>query len=391
VRMTSRQRLGLGYALLLSVGLTWADSAHARTAEVHVVVKADLQRLQPSGPPDEPIEPAPSAQQKARDLVASHPAFRDVTVRVVASEAPPNPRVPADFLRLIDQGVDEVVVINLGYQLRLDNFRGTGVAGVRGHVAVHSVAGRRQVVSRPFTVVARYPGDVSKESVLQAELAARGRGAPVPIEQIELGLLDQAVKQKLDRELGAALTIYHPASLPQVSRRAVQESIERMARFLARAPERHEEASRLLERYLVRYAEPSQRAEVEARLRELKRGPGRDPRREVERQQERAQNRIARSLTAAELAETFEQLVGSVVEVRDFKLDWRDDSVVMRPADRNQDFLVEQVPTQMRELPADPPAMYVRVVERRWDQRIPGLDLRIPVVHWVGCPKAVCP
>lgn len=385
--MTIRRAISPLCALLLLSGVALAE---ARSAEVHVVVKVDLQRLQPSGPPDEPIEPAPSIQQKTRDIVSTHPTFRDVTVRVVTSETPPNPRVPADFLRLIDQGIDEVVVVNLGYYLRLDNFRGKGIAGVRGHVAVHSVAGRRQVVSRAFAAAARYPGEVTKEAVLQAELAARTRGAPIPVEQLELGLLDAAVKQKLERELRAALAIYHPPSLPQVSQRAVQESMDRMARFLAQSPERRDEAARVFEQYLVRFADAPQRTEVEARLRELKRA-GRDPKQEVERQQERARNQIAQSLTAAQLAEAFERLIGSVVEVREFKLDWRDNTVVMMPTNRNQDFLVEEVPGQMRELPADPPAIYVKVVERRWDQRIPGLDLKIPVVHWVGCPKAVCP
>lgn len=386
--MTSRRAISPLCVLSLLIGAVMAE---ARSAEVHVVVKVDLQRVQPVGPPDEPIEPVPAIQQKARDIASSHPAFRDVTLRVVTSETPPNPRVPADFLRLIDQGVDEVVVVNLGYHLRLDNFRAVGVAGVRGHVAVHSVAGRRQVVSRAFAVAVRYPGDVTKEAVLQAELTARARGAPVPVEQVELGLLDAAVKRKLEPELRAALAVYHPPSLPQVSQRAVQESMDRMARFLAQLPERRDEAARVFEQYLVRYADDPQRAEVETRLRELKRPAGRDPRVEAERQQERTQNRIAQSLTAGQLAEAFERLIGSVIEVREFKLDWRDDTVVMMPANRNQDFLVEEVPSRLRELPADPPAIYVKVVERRWDRRIPGLDLKVPVVQWVGCPKAVCP
>jgi hypothetical protein len=258
-------------------------------------------------------------------------------------------------------------------------------------VAVHSVAGRRQVVSRAFTVAARYPGDVTKEAVLQAEIAARSRGTSVPVEQIELGLLDQAVKAKLDRELGAALGIYHAPSLPQVSKRAVQESMQRLARFLAQMPERHEEAARVFEQYLVRYAEPSERGEIETKLRELKQTPGRNVRQDRERAEERAQHKVVESLTAAELAEAFERLVGSVVEVREFQFDWGDNSVVLMPTGRKQDFLIEQVPSRLRELPADPPAIYVRVVERRSDPRIPALDLKVPVVLWVGCPRAVCP
>lgn len=378
-------------AVLVPAAVAAPSLVEARTTEVHLIVKTDLQRLQPSGPPDEPLEPAPSIQQKARDAVATHPAFRDVSVRIVASETPPNPRVPAEFLRLVDHRVDDVVVVNLSYHLRLDNFRASGSAGVQGFVAVHSVAGRRQVASRAFTVAVRYPGEVTKEAVVQAELAARARGTAVPVEEIELGLLDAAVKERLERELAAALGIYHPASLPQLSRQAVQEAMGRMARFISESPDRREEAIQMLEQYLQRYPDSPNRPQLEARLRRLKMAAGRDPDQEVQRRHELAANRVAQSLTAAELAELFERLVGSVVEVRAFRLDWRDDAMVMTPNDKNQHFVVDQAPPRLKELEADPPVIYVLVVGRRSDPRIPGVDIKIPVVRWVGCPKTACP
>ena len=89
---------------------------------------------------------------------------------------------------------DDVVVVNLVYHLRLDSFRAVGQAADQGYVAVHSVAGRRKVSSRAFTVVVAYPGDVTKEAVIQSELGARAKGSTVPIEEVELGLLDAAVK-----------------------------------------------------------------------------------------------------------------------------------------------------------------------------------------------------
>ncbi|MGH7318643.1 MAG: hypothetical protein ACRELA_03315 [Candidatus Rokuibacteriota bacterium] len=379
-----------GWALVVwTVVAAPAGVAEARTAEVHLVVRSDLQRLQPSAPPDEPMEPAPSLQQKVREIVTAHPAFRDVTLKVVVSEGAPNPRVPADFMRLVEQGIDEVVVVNLRYQLRLDNFRATGVAGIGGHIAVYSVVGRRQVVSRGIAVTVRYPGDVSKETVVQAELAARARGAPIPIEQVELSLLDAAVKQRLERELGSALGIYHPPSLPQASKRAIEESMERLVRFLAQSPDRRGEAVQVSEQYLVRYADSPHREDVATRLRTLRQPGGTDPRLETERQRERVANRVKESVTASQLAGLIEQLTGSVVEVRAFTL-WQESATVwMRGDDRRQDFVVEQVPSRLWALEADPPALYVLVLGRRPDPRF--VDTRIPVLRWVGCPKTACP
>ena len=147
----------------------------------------------------------------------------------------------------------------------------------------------------------------------------------------------------------------------------------------------------MLFRSLQRYPDSPNRPQLEARLRRLKMAVGRDPGQEVQRRQELAANRVTQSLTAAELAELFERLVGSVVEVRAFKLDWRGDAVVMTPTDKNQDFVVDQAPSRLKELEADPPVIYVLVVGRRSDPRIPGVDLKIPVVRWVGCPKTACP
>src|SRR5262245_58589356 len=159
----------LGLAPLL------AAPADARTVEVHLVVKSDLQRLHPSSPPDEPLEPTPTIAEKAREVISAHPAFKQVTVRLEKSETAPNPRVPADFVRLVDRGVDDVVEVSLNYHLRLDSFHANGKAGVQGYVAVYSVPGRRKVLSRTFTLVVSYPGEVTKASVIQAELTARSR------------------------------------------------------------------------------------------------------------------------------------------------------------------------------------------------------------------------
>jgi hypothetical protein len=374
--------------LLLALGVLVPAVASARTAEVHLVVTVDLERAHPSAPPDEPLEPAPSLHDRARDVVAAHPAFRDVSARVVTSEAPPNPRVPGDFLRLVDQRVDDVVVVDLRYHVRLDAFRATGRAGVEGYVAVFSVAGRRKVASRQFTVTATYPGDVTREAVVQAELAARGRGTPVPVEEVELGLLDGAVKERLARELSAALAVYYPASLPPLSREAVRDAMGRMARFLAESPERRGEAVRLLKAYVARYPDSPHRAELERRLQRLERVTGRDPVQDRARQEERTAKQVTRSLTAAELAALFEKLVGSVVEVRAFKLDWRDDgTAVMTPDDQSQRFIVRGTPSGAREADADPDPIYVLVVGRE----AMFLDVKVPVVRWVGCPRGACP
>jgi hypothetical protein len=81
-----------------------------------------------------------------------------------------------------------------------------------------------------------------------------------------------------------------------------------------------------------------------------------------------------------------------VVEVRAFRLDWRDGGkVVLTPMDRKQDFILEQVPPGVRNLETDPSPIYVLVVERRKDPDIPILDAKVPVVRWVGCPKTSCP
>lgn len=382
--------VALAAGLALGVALSLPARVEGRTAEVHLIVTVDLQRLHPNAPPDEPIEPAPSLEQKLRTAIAAHPAFRGVTVRLFASETPPSPRVPAEFLRLVDHGVDEVVVVSLRYQMRLDGFRATGRAGVQGFVAVHSVAGRRKVLSRELGVTVAYPGDVTKEAVLQAELSARGRGATVPVEEIELGLLDRVVKERLEPELSAALGVYNPASLPQLSRQAVQEAMVRMARFLAESPGRRDEAIQMLEQYLERYPDSPHRSQLEARLRRLKL-TGRDPGQDAQRRDERAAARVAQSVTAAELAELFERLVGKVVEVRAFKLDWHKDTMVMMPTGKKQDFVVDQAPSGLKELEVDPPVIYVLVVGRREDPAFPGIDVKVPVLRWIGCPREACP
>ncbi len=384
-------RTTLALAVLAALGGPAPSGVEARTTEVHLVVKVDLQRVHPNAPPDEPLEPAPAILERAREVVTSHPAFRSVTLRVVTSETAPNPRVPGDFLRLVDQGVDDVVVVSLSYHLRLDSFRATGRAGVEGYVAVHSVAGRRKVVSREFTVLASYPGEVTKAAVIQTELAARGRGAPVPIEEVELGLLDAAVKQRLDGELRAALGVYYPASLPLLSRESVEEALGRMAGFLAAAPDRRSDAIEVLESYLRRYPDAPRREELERRLRQVRQAPGRGPGPTAKPPSEWQAMGISRALTAKDLADAFERLVGSRVEVWSFKLDWRDGTVVMTPTDKNQDFLVEGTPPAMKELDADPNPIYVLVVGRRDDPRIPIVDVKIPVVRFLGCPKTACP
>jgi hypothetical protein len=377
--------LGFIVSALVPAGL------EARTAEVHLVVKTDLQRLHPNAPPDEPLEPAPAIGQKAREAVAAHPAFREVTARVTAGETAPNPRVPADYVRLVDRGVDDVVVVNLVYHLRLDSFRAVGQAAVQGYVAVHSVAGRRKVSSRAFTVVVAYPGDVTKEAVIQSELGARAKGSTVPIEEVELGLLDAAVKQRLDGALRAALGIYYPASLPRLSRENVEEGLVKMASFLSSAPDRKNDAILVLETYVKRYPDSPQRADFEQRLRKLRpaavRGPGPDAKAQPEWQA----IGISRALTAKELAETFERLVGAKLELWSFKLDWRDGTLLMTPTDRNQDFIVDDAPPGMKELAADPNPIFILVVGRRADPRIPGVDVQIPVVRFLGCPKTACP
>jgi len=382
-------RRGLAWAaLLVGARLVLPAAAEARTAEVHVVVKVDLQRMHPSAPPDEPVEPAPAIQDRARELAAGHPVFRDVTARFVVGETAPNPRVPADFLRLVDQRVDDVVLVELGYHLRLDTFRASGRAGVQGYVAVFNVAARRKVASRQFSIVVNYPGDVTKEAVVQAELAARARGAAVPVEEIELGLLDAAVKDRLGRELTSALAVYHPASLPPLSRQAAQDAMRRMAHYLAESPDRRAEAVGILEGYLARYPDSPHRVELERRLQRLKQAAPRDPGQDQERQRERAANHVARIVTAAQLAELFEKLIGSVVEVRAFRLDWRDDgTAVMTPDSKGQTLIVTGTPNRARDLEADPEPIYVLVVGR--EPRF--LDLKVPVVRWVGCPKTACP
>jgi hypothetical protein len=377
--------------LVLGTFLLAPAILEARTAEVHVVVKTDLQRLHPNAPPDEPVEPAPSLAQKAREAVAAHPTFRQVTTRVVASETGPNPRVPADFLRLVDQGVDDVVVVNLVYHLRLDSFRAAGQAGVHGYIAVHSVAGRRKVSSRAFTVVVSYPGDVTKQAVIQAELAGRARGAAVPIEEVELSLLDAALKQRLEGELRAALGLYYPATLPRLSREGVEDSLVKMAGFLSSAPDRRDDAILVLESYLRRYPDAPQRGDFEQRLRRLRQAAGRGPGQDAKGQPEWQSMGISRSLTAKELADTFERLVGAKLELWSFKLDWRDGTLLMTPTDKNQDFIVDGAPARMRDLEADPNPIYILVVGRRADPRIPGVDIQIPVVRFLGCPKTACP
>lgn len=391
--MRTHVRQLLRVAALMSSALTLglAPFAEARTTEVDLIVKVDLQRLHPSGPPDEPLEPAPAIAQKAREVVERHPAFRQVTLKLRPAETAPNPRVPADFLRLVDQGIDDVVAVDLSYHVRLDSFRATGKAAVQGQVAVHSVAGRRKVLSRSFAVVVSYPGEVTKEAVIQAELAARARGTAVPIEEIELALLDAAVKERLARELGSALGAYNPGSLPMLSKEAVQESLRRMSGFLASAPDRRDDAILTLEGYLQRFPDAPNRAEIEQRLRRVKQTASRGPAQRGPVPSEWAAIGISRALTAKELADTFERLVGSKLEVWSFKLDWRDGTVVMTPTDKNQDFIVEGTPPTMRELEADPNPIYLLVVGRRADPRIPLIDVKIPVVRWLGCPKTSCP
>jgi hypothetical protein len=376
----------------LGIGLAVATAAD-RTAEVYLLVATDLQRVHPSGPPDEPVEPEPALIGRARDIITAEFAARQkgVNLLVFTNEAPPSPRVPGDLLKLVDRGVDDVIVVTLSYHARLDSFRASGAAGVRGQVAVHSVVAGRQVASRSFVSAARYPGEVSKEAVLKAELGARARGTPMPVEQVELGLLDQAVKRGLERELLSALGIYHPPSLPRMSSRTVQESLERLAAFLAEAPDRRPEAMQVLGECLRRFPGSSRRVELEGLLRQVREAGAPSPQREAERRQERASNRVRETLTAAQLADLFEKRVGWVVEVREFKL-WPEDNVLwMTPAATNQRFIVEQAPSRMRDAPADPPAMYVEVVERRREFSIPVIDLVLPVLRWVGCPKASCP
>jgi hypothetical protein len=311
--------LCLVYAFVVMAMTSTALPADARTAEVHVVVSVDVQRSHPDRPPDEPIEPKPAVLELARDIVSMHPAFHGVTMRLVNSEVAPNPRAPADFLALVGRAVDDVVVVHLDYHLRIDAFRALGTAGIQGFVAVHSVAGRRQVASRSFKTVASYPGDVTKEEVLQTELAARGGGSMRPVEEIELGLLDTAVKRGLRAELTGALGAYSPASLPPASSESLQEGMRRMARFLSDAPDRRAEAIQVIEAFLRRYPEAGGRDELDAKLRRLRQAPAIVAGAEAQRQQERAAQRVTRTLTAGELAGLFDQLVGSVVEVRAFK------------------------------------------------------------------------
>jgi hypothetical protein len=366
-----------------------ASVVDARTVEVHLVVGVDLQRVQRDGPPDEPLEPAPSLEERAREAVLAHPAFRGVSVTVVASQSAPSPRTPADFLRLVDQGVDDLVVVQLDYHARLDGFRASGRAGVRGAVSVHSVAARRKVVSRPVTVTVAYPGDVTKEAVITAELAARADGKAVPVEEVELALVDAAVKQRLGPELAAALSAYRAEALPRLSPAAVQDGMRRLAEFLAASPDRAAEAVQVLEDYLRRYPEAPDRPALERRLQGLRLGGRPGPGQAADRERERAANRVAQSLTPRQLAELFASLVGRVVEVRAFKLDWQPDgTVLMTPTDKRQTIIVEQVPPGLQELEADPSPIYILVVGRK------ELFIEVPafpVVRWVGCPRTACP
>lgn len=384
-------RQGWRGAIVAALVVLVPAAAAARTAEVHVISGADIQRVHPGRPPDEPLEPAPAIGARVPEIVAAHPAFRGVTVRVVTGEVAPSPRTPADFLALVERGVDDVVVVHLDYHVRLDAFRASGTAVVQGVVAVHSVAGRRQVASRAFRVAAAYPGEIAREAVIEAELAARARGQAVPVEEIELGLLDAAVKQGLAPELAAALAVYNPASLPPVSREAVEEGMRRLARFLADSPDRRAEAVQVIEAYLRRFPAGPGRADLEATLRRLRQAPSRDASQDGQRARERAAQRVARTVTAGELVELFERLVGAVVEVRAFKLDWRDRLVVLSPVDRRQTVVLDDVPGRIRELDADPVPIWVLVVGRRADPRVPGVDVKVPVVRWVGCPATACP
>jgi hypothetical protein len=382
----------LAIAAALGMGVAAATAAD-RTAEVYLLVTTDLLRVHVSGPADEPVEPEPALMGRARDVVTAQFAarHRGVNLLVFTNEVPPNPRVPGDLLKLVDRGVDDVIVVNLSYHARLDSFRAGGAAAVRGQVAIHSVVAGRQVASRTFVAVARYPGEVTKEAVLRAELGARARGTPVPVEQVELGLLDQAVKREFERALLSALGIYHPPSLPRTSSRTVQESLERLAGFLAQAPDRRPEATQVLGECLRRFPGSSRRAELEGLLRQVREPGAPSLEREAERRQERAANRVRETLTAAQLADLFDKRVGWVVEVREFKL-WPEDNVLwLTPSATNQRFIVEQAPSRVRDAPADPPAMYVEVVERRRDDSIPVIDLVLPVLRWVGCPRASCP
>jgi hypothetical protein len=52
---------------------------------------------------------------------------------------------------------------------------------------------------------------------------------------------------------------------------------------------------------------------------------------------------------------------------------------------------VDDAPTRMKELAADPNPIFILVVGRRADPRIPGVDVMIPVVRFLGCPKTACP
>jgi hypothetical protein len=382
--------------LAIAAGLEMGPAAAAeRTAEVYLLVTTDLLRVHPSGPADEPVEPEPALMGRARDVVTAQFAARHqgVNLLVFTNEVPPNPRVPGDLLKLVDRGVDDVIVVNLSYHARLDSLRASGAAVVRGHVAVHSVVAGRQVASRTFVVAARYPGEVTKEAVVKAELGARARGTPVAVEQVELGLLDQAVKRGFERELLAGLGIYHPPSLPRASSRAVQESLERLAAFLAGVPDRRAEATQVLGECLRRFPGSGRRAELDGLLKRVREAGAPGPQREAERAQERAANRVRETLTAAQLADLFDKRLGWVVEVREFKL-WSmpgDNLLRMTPTATDQGFIVEGAPARVREAPADPPAMYVEVVERRRDDSIAVIDLVLPVLKWVGCPRASCP
>ncbi|MGH7267998.1 MAG: hypothetical protein ACREMB_24540, partial [Candidatus Rokuibacteriota bacterium] len=381
----------LSRAAILALALlgALAATAEARTVEVHLVLGVDLQRAQRGGPPDEPLEPAPSLEDLARETVAAHPAFRGVSVTVVASDSAPSPRTPADFLRLVNQGVDDLVVVQLDYHARLDGFHASGRAGVRGFVSVHSVAARRKVLSRPVTVAVAYPGDVTKEAVITAELAARARGTAVPVEEVELALVDAAVKRRLRPELAVALSAYRAEARPGLSKAAVQDATRRLAEFLAASPDRRAEAVQVLEDYVRRYPDAPDRQALERRLQDLRLGARRSPGQEAERDRERAANRVAQSLTARQLAELFASLVGRVVEVRSFKLDWQPDgTVLMTPTDKKQTIIVEQVPPGVQELDADPSPIYILVVGRReLFAEVPAF----PVVRWIGCPRTACP
>ena len=386
------RRLGLWMGLAtLGLTLLLPAPAGARTVEVHLVVKSDLQRLHPNAPPDEPLEPTPTLAEKAREVISAHPAFSQVTLRLEKSDSAPNPRVPGDFVRLVDRGVDDVVEVNLNYHLRLDSFHASGKAGVQGYVAVYSVPGRRKVLSRTFTLVVSYPGEVTKAAVIQAELTARSSGTAVPIEELELRLLDAAVKERLGSELGNALGAYYSGSLPLLSKEAVRESLARMALFLAHAPDRRDDAILALENYLQRYPDAPNRAQFEQQLARLKQAAGRGPGPKAKPQSDWAAMGISQAVTAKELAEAFERLVGSKIELWSFKLDWRDGTVVLTPTDKNQDFIVEGTPPTLRELETDPNPIYILVVGRREDPRMPLVDVKVPVVRFIGCPKTSCP